>query len=79
MQETRPSDMPEAEARRLGKLRQEYFIADTYGDVEIKMDDRLSELKGETLVRRVKIGRNQLCPCGSGRKFKKCCVHRARV
>ncbi len=20
-----------------------------------------------------KIGRNELCPCGSGRKFKKCC------
>lgn len=23
--------------------------------------------------RRVKIGRNDLCPCGSGKKFKKCC------
>ena len=22
-----------------------------------------------------KIGRNQLCPCGSGKKFKRCCVH----
>jgi len=21
-----------------------------------------------------KIGRNDLCPCGSGKKFKKCCV-----
>jgi uncharacterized protein YecA (UPF0149 family) len=20
-----------------------------------------------------KVGRNQLCPCGSGKKFKKCC------
>jgi uncharacterized protein YecA (UPF0149 family) len=20
-----------------------------------------------------KVGRNDLCPCGSGRKFKKCC------
>ena len=25
-----------------------------------------------------KIGRNDLCPCGSGRKYKKCCsVHQA--
>jgi len=26
-------------------------------------------------VRRVepKVGRNELCPCGSGKKFKKCC------
>jgi len=22
-----------------------------------------------------KIGRNELCPCGSGKKFKKCCLH----
>ncbi len=22
-----------------------------------------------------KIGRNDLCPCGSGKKFKKCCLH----
>ena len=23
-----------------------------------------------------KIGRNQLCPCGSGKKYKKCCLNR---
>ena len=22
-----------------------------------------------------KVGRNDLCPCGSGRKYKKCCLH----
>ena len=26
-----------------------------------------------------KIGRNQPCPCGSGRKYKHCCWHRARA
>ena len=25
------------------------------------------------LVARPKVGRNDPCPCGSGRKFKKCC------
>lgn len=25
---------------------------------------------------KVKIGRNDPCPCGSGKKFKKCCVTR---
>ena len=25
------------------------------------------------------IGRNDLCPCGSGKKFKKCCLQRAQV
>jgi uncharacterized protein len=24
-------------------------------------------------VRRTKIGRNEPCPCGSGKKYKKCC------
>lgn len=26
-------------------------------------------------VSRMKIGRNDLCPCGSGRKYKKCCLN----
>jgi hypothetical protein len=25
--------------------------------------------------RTVKVGRNDPCPCGSGKKFKKCCLH----
>ena len=25
-------------------------------------------------MRAVKIGRNDRCPCGSGKKFKKCCL-----
>jgi len=24
----------------------------------------------------VKVGRNELCPCGSGKKYKKCCLHK---
>lgn len=24
-----------------------------------------------------KVGRNEPCPCGSGKKFKKCCLHPA--
>jgi len=30
-------------------------------------------------IRQVKIGRNDQCPCGSGLKFKKCCLRKARV
>lgn len=25
-------------------------------------------------IRVMKIGRNERCPCGSGKKFKKCCL-----
>ena len=30
-------------------------------------------LKREPIVSPPKIGRNQLCPCGSKKKYKKCC------
>ena len=31
--------------------------------------------KGKTIVRKGrKIGRNDPCPCGSGKKYKKCCI-----
>lgn len=26
-----------------------------------------------------KIGRNDLCPCGSGKKYKKCCLDKERT
>ena len=28
----------------------------------------------ETIIREVRVGRNDPCPCGSGKKFKKCCL-----
>lgn len=30
-------------------------------------------MKGETVVRGAQPGRNDPCPCGSGKKYKKCC------
>lgn len=29
--------------------------------------------KSKTVVKDVKVGRNDPCPCGSGKKYKKCC------
>ncbi len=26
-----------------------------------------------------KVGRNELCPCGSGKKYKKCCLHAPKL
>lgn len=36
---------------------------------EIRNDWRASK----TIVREDKVGRNDPCPCGSGKKYKKCC------
>jgi hypothetical protein len=30
--------------------------------------------RGASMFKPRKIGRNELCPCGSGKKFKKCCI-----
>ena len=32
-----------------------------------------------TPIRTTKIGRNDACPCGSGRKYKKCCLANAQA
>lgn len=40
-------------------------IAATHGD-----DD---DTKGKTVVKKEEAGRNEPCPCGSGKKYKKCC------
>jgi len=39
------------------------------------MKRHLIEVQHATMdqLRRRKVGRNELCPCGSGKKFKKCC------
>ncbi len=44
-----------------------------------KTDDKWFFVDGEPLVSQVKregpkVGRNDPCPCGSGKKFKKCCA-----
>ena len=44
--------------------------------VYAQMDNRFKELEkeGHQLINRTSIGRNTPCPCGSGRKYKKCCI-----
>ncbi|MBU2025732.1 MAG: SEC-C metal-binding domain-containing protein [Patescibacteria group bacterium] len=47
---------------------------DTDGETQAKASPSSSEEKTQTpIINREKIGRNQPCPCGSGKKYKKCC------
>jgi hypothetical protein len=42
-----------------------------------EQEEFLSDIDHETFVReQPKIGRNDPCPCGSGKKYKKCCLRR---
>ncbi|MFL6864131.1 MAG: SEC-C metal-binding domain-containing protein [Allosphingosinicella sp.] len=60
-------------------MRREFFTGQRDADIHSAMDARLGTLaaEGEVLVKRTRIGRNATCPCGSGRKFKKCCIRKA--
>ncbi len=44
--------------------------------VELLREPREARLKesSKTSTKSVKIGRNEPCPCGSGKKYKKCCI-----
>ncbi|KGK08685.1 hypothetical protein BOO29_00155 [Vibrio navarrensis] len=45
-----------------------YYIDGTFPDEEAEPDPRLSQS-----ISSLKVGRNDPCICGSGKKFKKCC------
>lgn len=68
--------MQEVQHIETGERFREFFTGHSEAEMIRKMDSRLAEQKaaGFTLVRREKIGRNAACPCGSGLKFKKCCI-----
>lgn len=44
------------------------LIKDPYKDLGEKLSD------ADINMRSIKVGRNDKCPCGSGKKYKKCCI-----
>lgn len=47
--------------------------------VEKSKTDKIKDLLDNTakrIISKKKIGRNEKCPCGSGLKFKKCCIYK---
>lgn len=72
--------LPYANAKReiqdIFELYEFYFNADEddyLSDKAVAAEDLYLPKSSTPLVRK-KIGRNDLCPCGSGKKFKKCCL-----
>jgi hypothetical protein len=51
---------------------------DQIGQLKIEADRLRRNRIDKTLESSGKIGRNELCPCGSGRKYKNCCLGRKR-
>ncbi len=48
-------------------------VWDTYLSAEKRKELYKSAKSASTVVKPVKVGRNDPCPCGSGKKNKKCC------
>jgi preprotein translocase subunit SecA len=56
----------EEDAMRLGKRKQRRTVESRGGEQ--------TEKKGTVKREKPKVGRNDPCPCGSGKKYKKCCM-----
>lgn len=61
--------MVEYKAEHLYTLPQWNGIFDEEKQKELIIEQR----KSRTVVKGLKVGRNDPCPCGSGKKYKKCC------
>ena len=51
------------------------YVTDIYDKVkceELANNIRKNRIR-KKLVKNRKIGRNEMCPCGSGKKYKQCC------
>ena len=46
-----------------------------YAHIGRSIQTVLDEQSQQPVVSEAKIGRNEPCPCGSGKKYKKCCLH----
>ena len=44
-----------------------------YGVKAVHITKNEMYIKTDTIVKENKVGRNDPCPCGSGKKYKKCC------
>lgn len=65
--------MIEYKAEHLSELPQ----WDGIFDAETRKRLAQEQKKSKTIVKGEKIGRNDPCPCGSGKKYKKCCGRNA--
>ena len=57
------------------------FEKNNYSEIDLdrvtdKLIDKLSDEVKDSLKYNVKVGRNDPCPCGSGKKYKKCCLNK---
>ena len=62
----------------IGLLKDRYRQIKEIGKRSLAKAKKINQLSenNETSTIRKKIGRNEPCPCGSGKKYKKCCLNK---
>ena len=58
--------------------------ADSASDIARQQQDAIAASQGEVVIETIrnlgpKVGRNDPCPCGSGKKYKQCCMRKTVV
>jgi hypothetical protein len=82
----RPNDCTRLEAEQMGYIEDVVVALEKFSEVDDDADDSLFDDEGEAVWPSWPelgmpthnpyrdVGRNDPCPCGSGKKFKKCCL-----
>jgi preprotein translocase subunit SecA len=82
-EEDETAEEPELVAAHVAQQREaQQSVVDLTRNIQRKKDRELAELQfsggdgagsqSKTVTKTAKVGRNELCPCGSGKKYKKC-------
>ena len=63
--------------KEIDQLKEAIFLnLEHFEEVLGKEREQAPVLSSQSLVKREKVGRNDPCPCGSGKKYKKCCLNK---
>jgi tetratricopeptide (TPR) repeat protein len=63
--------------KEIDQLKEAIFLnLEHFEEVLGKGREQTPVLSSPRLVKREKVGRNDPCPCGSGKKYKKCCLNK---
>jgi SEC-C motif len=66
----------EAEAEILLDLKSKAVVRELWGEARKFVEEVFQMTRVPKKTKHIKIGRNETCPCNSGKKFKKCCINR---
>ncbi len=58
-----------------GRYGKAFSFEELLGKNRFLKEMKVAPTKKQMVRKPPKVGRNELCPCGSGKKFKKCCLN----